>query len=61
MPYYQTCPGCGAHLDPGERCDCREAQKAPASAANTDGGRGKRMETPVSILTITESGGIVNG
>ena len=21
-PYYDTCPGCGSHLDPGERCDC---------------------------------------
>lgn len=19
---YRTCPYCGAHLDPGERCDC---------------------------------------
>ena len=24
MPYYRTCPHCGAHLDPGEICDdCR--------------------------------------
>lgn len=21
-PYYRTCPKCGAHLDPGEVCDC---------------------------------------
>lgn len=21
---YKTCPYCGAHLDPGETCDCRE-------------------------------------
>lgn len=20
--YFTTCPYCGAHLDPGERCDC---------------------------------------
>ena len=20
--YYRTCPYCGAHLDPDERCDC---------------------------------------
>ena len=20
--YYHTCPDCGAHLDPGERCTC---------------------------------------
>ena len=25
--YYVTCPNCGAHLDPGERCD---RDKAPA-------------------------------
>lgn len=22
MGYFRECPGCGAHLDPGERCDC---------------------------------------
>lgn len=22
--YYDICPECGAHLDPGERCDCEE-------------------------------------
>ena len=21
---YKTCPICGANLDPGERCDCRD-------------------------------------
>ena len=24
MSYYRICPFCGAALDPGERCDCRE-------------------------------------
>ena len=24
MPYFRTCPRCGAHLDPGEACDCRD-------------------------------------
>ena len=28
MPYYNTCPNCGAHLDPGERCTCRNKQAA---------------------------------
>lgn len=23
MSYYRTCPDCGAHLDPGEMCDCQ--------------------------------------
>jgi len=22
MSYFRTCPRCGAHLDPGEVCDC---------------------------------------
>lgn len=22
--YYDTCPKCGANLDPGEHCDCEE-------------------------------------
>ncbi len=25
MSFYRTCPHCGAHLDPGEACDCRGA------------------------------------
>lgn len=30
--YYRTCPDCGAHLDPGERCDCRDAKSAAPDA-----------------------------
>ena len=30
MPYYHTCPLCGAALDPGERCDCRRMQSETA-------------------------------
>lgn len=26
MSYYRTCPHCGAHLDPGESCDCTISQ-----------------------------------
>lgn len=29
--YYNTCPYCGAALDPGETCDCQEAQLDKAS------------------------------
>ena len=29
--YYDTCPFCGAHLDPGEHCDCREASNVFAA------------------------------
>lgn len=27
MPYYWTCPYCGANLDPGEKCDCKDNKK----------------------------------
>lgn len=26
--YYRTCASCGAHLDPGERCDCVTPSKS---------------------------------
>lgn len=26
--YYRVCPYCGAHLDPGEKCDCRKGGAA---------------------------------
>lgn len=29
---YRECPFCGAHLDAGERCDCREPKRGPAAA-----------------------------
>lgn len=25
MKYYNTCPECGATLDPGEKCDCKKS------------------------------------
>lgn len=28
MSYYKTCPHCGSHLDPGEKCDCESKEKA---------------------------------
>lgn len=27
MAFYKTCPFCGANLDPGEKCDCRDEQR----------------------------------
>ena len=60
MPYYRTCPYCGAHLDYGERCDCQKEpeansqalgnlqKKAPASVGSTDGSGAEKIKTPVS-------------
>lgn len=30
MSYFRICPICGAHLDPGEKCDCVEEKAAKA-------------------------------
>ena len=42
MSYYSTCPHCGAHLDPGEICDCQDKKEAAAGATNTDGSRAEK-------------------
>ena len=37
MAAYYTCPVCGATLDPGEKCDCKECsvpQKTSSSTIN---------------------------
>lgn len=33
MSYYRICKRCGAHLDPGEKCDCVEALRDRAISA----------------------------
>ena len=36
MAYYETCPYCGANLDPGEVCECRiERREDRANENNT--------------------------
>ncbi len=32
--YYKTCPYCGAHLDPGERCDCQNERNEKEDTAD---------------------------
>ena len=34
MSYYRICEECGAHLDPGEVCDCQK--ETVADATNID-------------------------
>lgn len=31
--YWGTCPHCGAALDPGESCDCKESRKSKTGRA----------------------------
>lgn len=48
MSYYRTCPHCGAHLDPGESCNCRTREETPACAVNTDEGKAEQIHKAVS-------------
>lgn len=53
MSYYRVCPNCGAHLDPGEQCDCWDNKKTPASAANTGEGKVEHVDHAVSTSNDT--------
>ena len=48
MSYYRTCPHCGAALDPGEVCDCRAKEEAPASASNAGEGMAEQIDKAIS-------------
>lgn len=56
MSHFKVCPRCGAHLDPGEVCDCldTEAQvlidhvtdkKTARGATNTTDGKAEKVLT----------------
>ena len=53
MSYYKICSRCGANLDPGEVCDCKE--EAAPGATNTRGGKAEQIDTAVSASIVTES------
>lgn len=51
---YHICPECGAHLDPGERCDCRDEKENAASGAGTSesGEHGNKQMITTAILAV---------
>ena len=53
MSYYRTCPYCGSHLDPCERCDCKE--NAAPGATNTKDGKVEQIATAVSTSIVNEN------
>ena len=47
--FFKTCPICGAALDPGERCDCKEGAKKEAATSQAR----KATATPPPRSTTT--------
>ncbi len=45
MPRYRECPICGAHLDPGETCDCQAPEQAPAPKPEVQTFEGREVFT----------------
>lgn len=50
---HRQCPICGAYLDPGELCDCKE--EAASEAGTFESGNGK-----TSTDSVIDFGGKVN-
>lgn len=59
--YYRVCPYCGAHLDPGELCDCQKESRP--SADDTEAARWKRPceGTYSSLILDHRAGGVKDG
>lgn len=49
---YVTCPLCGANLDPGERCDCKEKEEPPHA---NELGSSSTLQMPAYIIAHLES------
>lgn len=43
MSIYRTCPQCGANLDPGEQCDCKEKSAVRRESKQADNPRNKSL------------------
>lgn len=55
MSYYNTCPECGAHLDPGETCSCMK--NTVLVLAHEDGEeRAEQSSTNITTLHPQEAG-----
>jgi len=65
--YYRECPRCGAHLDPGEICDCTnpgrteseprasKEKTAPGAANTQDGNAGKVLMDLIPASSVPEN------
>ena len=56
MSYYRICPECGAALDPGEMCDCKESHVHFAFAQLTPDNQA-RVNRRISALYAEQNAG----
>lgn len=61
MAYFRQCPYCGANLDPGERCDCREDKPDGGKEERNAEAHGKGGGGHVAVLVGDGSGGNSRG
>lgn len=70
MGYFHVCPRCGAHLDPGETCDCLDVEAellidhlgkegVPVSVGSTDRDGVEHVDHAVSASIVHKNGGNV--
>lgn len=60
MAYFDICPRCGAHNDPGEKCDCSKKlifdrydymdKRGTVKASNHRGGQSNRPRSGIPIV-----------
>ena len=56
MSYYRVCPICGAALDPGELCDCKDKEKAAQGVSSTQSGMVEQVLTDtVSTSSLSDN------
>lgn len=50
----RICPYCGAYLDPEEKCECREQEKGPAAADQSNAGPNSTLKCYFYMNYCTE-------
>ena len=53
--YYTICPYCGAHLDPGERCDCPRASPGGHQYGNCTSTESGQVRKPDGYKSCTSA------
>ena len=54
--YFHVCPYCGANLDPGEHCDCADADEDACTGEHSSPLRGRLRALPVADAASKKEG-----